>query len=311
MNNKHLLTMLCVIFSTFASAVEIQQGQQYAGGTLLESSAAGVALQVPQGWQGGWPAGSEMLVLASPDGTGYIFVHVAEMHEGGATELMSQPVPLGDGIVLQPQTAAAKDADGLISAPYRVTGAPQPWNATIKTRIGAHGIGAAFIALGQPASFASVNALARKLALTTTFKKPVTQSAAAPGPAGNWQDYMRGRYVVRYYTATGYTEEDHIWLCSDGTFYRNTASGGFGGGASGAFGGQASGRWQATGGTGAIGELTLQYGPGAVSESSTTFGDWTERSAGYDRIVFSLELRDDKLYLNGKKWLRGTNEQCR
>lgn len=312
MKIKGLLALGCLACGSIAAAVEIRQGQQYAGGTLLESAEAGVALQVPQSWQGAWPAGSGMLVLAAEDGTGYIFVHVAEMHEGGATELMSQPVPLGDGIVLQPQSTAAKDTDGLISAPYRVTGTPQPWTAEIKTRIGPHGIGAAFVTLGRPADFESIATIARTLALTTEFTEPVTQAATAALPGGgNWQDYMRGRYVARYYTSSGYTEEDHIWLCSDGTFYRSTASGGFGGGASGAFGGRANGRWQASGGAGAVGELVLQYGPGAVSENSTTFGDWTGQSAGHERIVFSLELRNDKLFLNGKKWLRGTNEQCR
>ena len=305
--------LLCIAISAVASAAEIQQGQQYAGGALLESSEAGIALRVPEGWQGAWPAGSEMLILAIPDGTGYIFVHVAEMNEGGAAELMSQPVPLGDGIVLHPESSAAKDADGLIAAPYSVTGTPQPWTAQINTRIGPHGVGAAFITLGKPATFESIAATARSLALATQFNKPVTQpvTTTQPGGAASWQDYMRGRYVVRYYTGSGYTEEDHIWLCSDGSFFRKSAGGGFGGGASGAYGGSASGRWQANGGTGAVGELILQYGPGAVSENSTTFGDWTEQSAGYDRIVFSLELGNNKLYLDGKQWFRDTNQQCR
>jgi hypothetical protein len=308
-----LVVLLFVVFSAPAPAAEIRQGQQYAGGTLLESSDAGIALRVPEGWHAAWPAGSEMLILAIPDGTGYIFVHVAEMNEGGATELMAQPVPLGDGIVLQPASSAGKDADGLISARYRVTGAPQPWTAQIKTRIGPHGVGAAFVTLGEPEKFDAIATTARALALATQFDKPVTPQPAVTqsGDGANWQDYMRGRYVVRYYTGSGYTEEDHIWLCSDGTFHRSTASGGFGGGASGAFGGRANGRWQASGVTGAMGELALQYGPGAVTENSTTFGEWTEQSAGYDRIVFSLEIHNKKLYLNGKQWFRDSNQKCR
>ncbi|MDH3715507.1 MAG: hypothetical protein OET44_16855 [Gammaproteobacteria bacterium] len=313
MKAASLLVLLFTVFTAPAWTVEISQGQQYTGGTLLQSSEAGIALRVPEGWQGAWPAGSEMLVLATLDGAGYIFVHVAEMNEDAATELMSQPVPLGDGIVLQPESSAVKDADGLIAARYRVTGAPQPWTAQIKTRIGPHGVGAAFVTLGKPAKFDAVATTARALALATQFEKPVTPppAVAQSGNGSNWQDYMRGRYVVRYYTGSGYTEEDHIWLCSDGTFHRSTASGGFGGGASGAFSGSANGRWQASGVTGAMGELVLQYGPGAVSENSTTFGDWTEQSAGYERIAFSLEIRNDKLYLNGKQWFRDSNQKCR
>jgi hypothetical protein len=307
-----LLVLPGVVFTASSWAVEISQGQQYAGDTLLESSEAGIALRVPEGWQAAWPAGSEMLILTTPDGTGYIFVHVAEMNEGGATALMSQPVPLGDGIVLQPESAASKDSDSLIAARYRVTGAQQPWNAQIKTRIGPHGVGAAFITLGRPAQFNEIATTARTLALATQFVEPVTPppAVAQSGGGASWQDYMRGRYVVRYYTGSGYSDEDHIWLCSDGTFYRSTSSGGFGGGASGAFGGSANGRWQAGGTTDAMGELILQYGPGAISENNTTFGDWTEQSAGYERIAFSLEIHDKKLYLNGRQWFRDSNQKC-
>ena len=69
---------------------------------------------------------------------------------------------------------------------------------------------------------------------------------------------------MRYYTDSGYTDEQHLWLCSDGTFARRGAAGGFGGGASGAFQSDSTGRWQATG-AGANGTLTLQYSDGSVA----------------------------------------------
>jgi hypothetical protein len=111
---------------------------------------------------------------------------------------------------------------------------------------------------------------------------------------------MRGRYIVYYYTGSGYHEEDHIWLCSDGTYYRSNSSGGFGGGA--------SGRWQATGTKPEVGILTLTTGPG-VFRGDTTFGSW-EENTGPSQTSFKLSIQDNKLYLNGSKWFRDNNQRC-
>jgi hypothetical protein len=305
---------ICLLsFTGAVQAVEIQQGQQYAAGTLLESSQAGIALTVPAGWVAGWPQGSSMLVLARTDNQGSIFIYVDEFTASSAAQLMAQPVPLGNGVILSPKSAPATAADGSLSAEYTVSGTPQGLRGRIVTRIGTHGIGAAFIVVATASAYDGVQGTANSLAGSVRFSQPVVAQAATGGSEGDgdsWQDYMRGRYVVRFYTGSGYTEEEHIWLCSDGSFYRQTSSGGFGGGASGAFGGKGQGSWRARGSTNAVGELVLQYGAGSVSETGTTFGEWTEQGAGGERVTFSLQLSDGKLYLDERKWFRDSNQRC-
>ena len=309
---RRFLGICLLVYASSAWPVEIQQGQQYPAGSLLESSAAGVALTVPDGWVAGWPQGSSMLVLARSDNQGSVFVYVDAFDAASAMQLMAQPVALGDGVVLVPKKAPRTASGDRLVADYSVNGAPQKLKARIETRIGGHGVGAAFIAVATPAVFDEVRGTAAGLADSMRFSAPVTASAAGSsgGDGGSWQDYMRGRYVVRYYTASGYTEEEHVWLCSDGSFLRSTASGGFGGGASGAFAGKGHGAWQAQGTTDRVGELVLQYGAGSVSETGTTFGDWSEQGAGGERLVYALELRDGKLYLDDRQWFRDANQQC-
>jgi hypothetical protein len=254
-----------------------------------------------------------MLVLARTDNQGSIFVYVDEFTADSAAQLMAQPVPLGNGVILTPLTAPVTAADASLSAEYTVSGAPQALRGLILTRIGVHGIGAAFIVVATGNAFDGVQATANAVAGSVQFRQPAVaqvSTGGSEGDGGNWQDYMRGRYVVRFYTGSGYTEEEHIWLCSDGSFYRQTSSGGFGGGASGAFGGKGQGSWRARGSTNAIGELVLQYGAGSISETNTTFGEWAEQGGGGDRIRFSLQLSDGKLYLDERKWFRDANQRC-
>ncbi|NNE07506.1 MAG: hypothetical protein HKN20_02980, partial [Gemmatimonadetes bacterium] len=115
--------------------------------------------------------------------------------------------------------------------------------------------------------------------------------AQSPGhPSGNWAAELTGRKLTYFFTRTGYTEEDYIWLCADGRFYHSMQGGGFGGGASGAFASSNGGRWSASGGAGA-GALTLQYNDG---QSAT----------------YALSLEGTKLFLDGKRYFREATD-CR
>ena len=125
---------------------------------------------------------------------------------------------------------------------------------------------------------------------------PTSASGAAGGSTGSddrWDTYLKGKYIVRYYTATGYTDEQHLWLCSDGTFSRRGAAGGFGGGASGAFQADSTGRWTAAG-AGEHGSLTLHYNDGSTAQHQLRW-----------------DYQKKELYVDDKRWLHGKNEVCR
>jgi hypothetical protein len=160
----------------------------------------------------------------------------------------------------------------------------------VEVRLTSGGLGVAFIVLSPPAQApAHIDAM-RTFALSLGVTEPTTQ----PATTGNdeWQPYLSGRYLARYYTTSGYTESTELWLCSDGSFYFNDQAGGFGGGASGAYQGRGDGQWSATG-AGATGTLTLRWASGEESRWALEYN--------YDA---------DELYLNGSRWLRGNNERC-
>lgn len=294
--------LLPALLTTSAAVAreEVRQGVLYQGGTRLESSEDGVAFVVPKGWQAVWPAGSEFLVMQQPsDPDTTLLVTVQEASEAEIRTTMSTPIDLGDGIVLLP-TRAVEQRGSALEASYQVAGAPKPLIARGAAR-SRSGTALAFVLVGPSETLDSHLGTFRELVDGAQLAAPAAPSAGGGGASGGssgggsdrWDAYLKGKYIVRYYTSSGYTDETHLWLCSDGSFYRRGAAGGFGGGASGAFDASSSGRWQATG-AGANGTLILRYGDGSVAEHSLRW-----------------DYGESKLYVDDKRWLHGENERCR
>ena len=297
--NALLVTPLLValLLTTGPAKAEVaRQGKLYPGGTLLEAPDVGVAFTVPEGWQALWPQGSEFLVMQPSDNQVMILAIVQEASEQEIRATMAAAIPLDSNVVLTP-TSAVERRDGALEARYDVGGGQIPLKAWGGARASEHGVAVAFV-LAAPADrlerhLPTARALIGSPDLFSAPAGAATATEDADQSGDRWDVYLKGRYLARYYTTTGYTDETHLWLCSDGTFIRSGAAGGFGGGASGAFQGGSSGRWQATG-AGANGQLTLRFGDGSVAQHELFYD--------YDK---------DQLFVDGKRWLRGDNERCR
>lgn len=293
------LFLLAVLGS--AQAVEIQPGQIYPGGTRLEVTGLGVAFRVPQGWRGTLPAGSEIFILQSDANPEiYILAMGEQATRAQLVSTMGAPIAIGSGLSLHPTADLVDRGEALIGR-YEVRGAPSQLVAYSEALAGSNGVAIAFILIAAPALLTTYEADVQALIASTDLGAPIPPPTAASesnpantdaAAADRWDLYLKGKHIIRYYTTTGYTEEHHLWLCSDGTFSRSAKSGGFGGGASGAYQGSSSGRWTATG-AGEYGALILHFGDGST---------------------FRYELRWDyeanKLYVDGKRWLHGKNQRC-
>jgi len=120
--------------------------------------------------------------------------------------------------------------------------------------------------------------------------------AAVPRPqstgGSGWQSRLAGKHLLYLYSGNGYFEEKHIYLCSSGTFYQNSGSGGFtpndsDGGSFAARGGK-RGRWIVNGST-----LLLQFQDGSVGEYNLT-----QRSAS------------NEVGMNGRRYFVQSNANC-
>jgi hypothetical protein len=286
-----LLASLLLFVSVPCAAVELQAGVIYPPGTRVESAQLGVALTLPQGWRGVLPQGSELFVLESSDQQTRLYLRIEAIGQAQMVEALSAQIPLGGGVVLSP-TSQPSVKNGLIEAHFNALLIDRSEPAVVVAREIRVGLSAAIILL-PAADDARLKTLAADM-LNIIESHAIAQQAVGASPSqgpGSWQEYLRGRHIQRYNTHSNYQEIQNLWLCSDGSFRKTFQSGGFSMySASGATQSGSQGRWQAQGDSSGEGSLTLQFADG---------GSASHR----------LALKD-KLYLDGKQWLRVKNEYC-
>lgn len=285
------LAITALVFMPFhAGADVVIPGRTYTGESTLEFPSLGASFTLPYGWAAVLPEGADLLVMQKESTGAYIFATGDEMTIAEANGVMGATIDLGDGVLLNPKTPARRNGNSLQNV-YDVSGGEAPLLGYVQTIIGDAGVGVSFVGIAPPENRESLIAIVDRVAasLTLALPAPASSQRVADG-AGDWTAELAGRKLTHFFTRTGYTEEDYMWLCADGRFYHSMQSGGFGGGASGAFASSSGGRWS-TSGEPAAGALTLHYNDG----QSATYG---------------LSLEGTKLFLDGSRYFREATD-CR
>lgn len=270
------------------AAAQIEPGRIYAAGERISDPSSGLSLILPNGWRGALSPDGSVFMLESLSGEGLMIVRADAMDEGLARSEMAAPVDLGGGVVLRPSGSIEEIGPGHLTSRFSVAGTPTEMVSNVDVRLTDTGLGVAFVLLSPTASEAEQLAGMREFALSLGVEEVPAQQTGSD----EWQPYLRGRYLARYYSGSGYTESTELWLCPNMEFFYNSQAGGFGGGASGAYQGLASGRWRAEG-AGNRGQLFLDWSDGTTSQ-------W----------LLEYDAQNDRLFLNGDRWLRGQNERC-
>ncbi len=290
MNNIRALSFLAVMltissFNLLAS--EIEPNVQYRGETTLKSSEYGISFVLPSGWVGVFPTDGEFFIMKNQEFEGYIFAGIREMTIEEAKQTMGEEIALGDGIIFHPKNKVLLRGS-ILEAEYKVNGSQNPLVGNIKTVVGKYGCGIFFIAASQAKDVAKFKNSLNKISSSLSLSKP-KGSRPAPKSKGSspWFEQLNGRKLSHFFTRSGYTEEDYIWLCQNGYFYKSFNSGGFGGGASGAFQSKNAGTWSVSGNLD-NGLLLLSYNDGST-------------------LRYTLTHDGTKLFLDGKRYFRESN----
>jgi len=282
-----------------AQAVPLEPGQRYEGGTRLEDHTSGLSLTVPDDWVASLPKGGSVLVL-TPDDRSFVLALARRATLDQARLFLAETFPLGNGIVLQPMAAPIQNGEEF-AVPYAVTGGTEPYEARGRARRLSNGFFLAVFAVSKPGELETMGQVADQI-LAGVAVLGSSSTATAQGDAGNgsgdeddWHSYLMGRHLVHYYSGSGYYEEQHIYLCSNGEFRKSFGGGGYtpygDDGASGATQSANAGRWHATG-TGNYGTLILDFANGG-------------------RADIGLEYKNNKVYFDNVQWLRDpNNEYC-
>lgn len=272
-----------------AQVTEIEPGVRYDAGTRVGVAALGTSFVIPTDWIGTLPPGAEAFVLGSEVTPGLVLVTGDEADSVEAVKLLfSDPLPMQDGVVLLPQGAPVVE-ERHVSQSYSATGGGQSLVGQARAVVGDEGVVVAFVALGPAERADEYRALVGALAGSVRFVAPVIVSPPATGSAVDWDALVRGRKLHYIYSDTGFTDEDQIDLCADGTFAKRGGGGGFGGGTPGA-----SGAWQHSGG----GTWSISGNVLRLHYSNGEEGSYT------------LSYENEKLYLDGSRYFRVETDSC-
>lgn len=138
------LALLCSASAAgTAGAVELEIGKTYQGNTLIESKAYGLEFTIPEGWSGLLPPGGTFFAM-TPDNKTFVFATAEPGSVKEAQGSLSQKLPLGNGITLQPIGAPRVQGDGF-AIDYNVLGAPEPFGSEGRVIVSDTGVIAGFI----------------------------------------------------------------------------------------------------------------------------------------------------------------------
>ena len=269
-----------------AAAEIVQPGVQYKGEAKLEFLDYGASMVLPAGWVAVLPKDGNDLLMRSEVFEAYIFATIEEMTVEGAQSAMSEAISVGNGIVFHLK-GQVKLKDSVLTADYSVSGSRSPLVGQVTAVVGKSGRGVSFMAASGPQDAPKLRAALGRISGSLSLLRPKSESidSQAKG-ASPWAEHLSGHKLSRFFTRSGYTEEEYIWLCPEERFFRSSKSGGFGGGASGAFQAENAGEWTVSGSLDA-GTLLLTYNDGSTTQ-------------------YHLTHEGTKLFPDGKRYFRET-----
>lgn len=294
---RMLVTVITLLLNTAVSAVELQAGQVYDGGSEISVASLGIRFTIPENWKGALMEGGEGFLMESSSGSATIVAIADSISENEAYTRLQGPLTLSNAIQLVLDGKVKREGNKM-SASYHVTYNPQ-LKAQVKALSAANGTSIAFFLVTSATELAGYKQQLEQVFSSLVIDAPkittplISQTKINSEDSDrSWSGYLKGKHIVRYFTSSGYTEEQHIWLCSNGQYVRRFNSGGFGGGASGAFQGNYDGQWSAEG-EGEQGRLVLVT---ADNQASSYQLRW--------------DYEKNQLFVDGKRWLHDRNNIC-
>jgi hypothetical protein len=286
---KHWCILLSFVYISAQAQTELQQEVNYTGGTTLKISSFGFNFTIPQGWQGGVPAGSASLILVDALNEATIIISSTQTKASDMRAELQKQIDLGGGISISPIGLVNNSSDSW-TGNYHVIGAKQEMKAFVHAKIGNYQNGIICIALTLPTAIDRAKSGVEQVMQTVQFYQPKQNATGVTKP---WSEYFSNKSLKRYYTQGDYSESDFIYLCANGSFTRKTRSSSGGITGIGSINNSYYGRWQATGqGTGV---LTLMDQDGTRTEFQIQYG------AG---------AKGTGVYLNGTRYYEEATSDC-
>lgn len=281
-----LVLSFIVVISSFAQD-RLKPGLIYEQGQEIFAPMVGYKGVVPNGWFGTLPQEEEVFLMIPNGNTeGYMFINANHMDMAELRKEWNHHLSLTDELVISLE-GEPTIVGNRMTGNFEVTGSRIPYKGYAVAVDGGHGWTLSMSLLAPVDKYDDY----RK-----NFDQLVTSSEVVEPSIGsiygdfNWPEYLKNKYLMSYLSSTQYKEQDEIWLCGDGTFRSKIKSKGRLVTEKSPYKGSKKGTWTAEG-IGEKGKLSLTL-KGEV-------------------IVLEMEIKDDKIFVNGGRFFALENTDCK
>ena len=287
--NKIFMITLAVLLSTSAfSQDRLKPGLIYEQGQEIFAPMVGYKGIVPNGWFGTLPQEEEVfLMIPNGNADGYMFINANPMDLSKLRKDWNYDLSLTDELVISLKGEPLIEGNRM-TGNFEVTGSRTPYKGYAVAIDGGYGWTLTLSLLSPVDNFDNYRKNFDQLLASSEVVEPSIGSVYGDF---NWAEFLKNKYLMSYLSSTQYKEQDEIWLCGDGTFRTKIKSKGRLVTEKSPYKGSRKGTWTAEG-IGEKGKLNL----------STTKSE---------NVSLEMEIKDDKIFINGGRFFALENTQCK
>jgi hypothetical protein len=266
----------------------LKPGAIYEQGQEIYAPMVGYRGVVPDGWFGTLPQEEEVfLMIPNGNANGFMFINANHMDMGELRKDWNHHLSLTDEIVISIK-GEPKIEGNKMTGEFEVTGTREPFVGHAVAIDGGYGWTMTLVLLSPVSQYDIYKNNFAQLVASSVVEEP---SIGTLYGDFNWPEFLKNKYLMSYLSSTQYKEQDEIWLCADGTFRAKIKSKGRLVVEKSKYKGNNKGTWTAEG-IGEKGKLYL-----TVSKN--------------DDIELDMEIKDDKIFVNGGRFFAMENSECK
>ncbi len=263
----------------------------YHQGDTVRSPRLGLEAIIPVGWEGVMPQESEVFLLMSNTLNGEIYAVANEgVDQAGQIARWKQGMTLSDGLTLVPDGEITRRGD-VICVKGKVAG-NKPNNSSgkiyLEAKCSPYGYCLSYMMTSDPASYEKIQASLQGLVDNCRFSKPYTGS---PYAKFNWKKFLSGKMLLNIDYEQTSKREDQVTFCSDGTFQSDITRKGVFKEQSKDYKGKKKGTW----------DIKSQQERATLTLSFEKLPS----------VTIQMEIRNEQVYANGRRYFIGNSETCK
>ena len=282
-----LISFFSAIVSGYAQD-RLKPGAIYEQGQKIFAPMVGYKGVVPNGWFGTLPQEEEVfLMIPNGNTNGFMFINANHMDLSELRKEWDYDLSLTDEIVISLKGDPIIEGNRMIGD-FDVVGSREPFVGYAVAIDGGHGWTISLSLLSPVSQYDAYRKNFDQLVASSVVEEPSIGSIYGDF---NWPEFLKNKYLMSYLSSTEYREQNEVWLCADGTFRSKIKTKGMLKVENSAYKGKKKGTWTAEG----------------IGEKGKLFLNFSKN----EPAVLDMEIKDDKIFINGGRFFALENTECK